>query len=695
MTLCLFGTIFLGFLLAACELKGDAKVTPNINVATSSEQSKEVATSSEPSKEEEKCELPTDLPAEITVHSKRGSSDRTYNTEDVAENSGLTFHWLLEDDWQAVGGQGTSSVVVIVPNHTKIYEVKVAFVNKCGSGPYRETDARGLESDVISTADKLIAMMNDASAVTKNWNLAIDIDLDNFEWTPVGTGATPFSGVFDGNGHKISNFQINGSTADGLGLIGAMDDKSDPAMAIVRNLTISSVKVNALVAEVDNLSQNAGALVGKTNGGTIENVCSRDVLIKCGTNCGGLIGYSSAKISKSCSSGSVTAFTEAAGGLIGDHRGIINESFADAKVYAKARAGGLTGLAYPDPSRYQAAEINNSYAKGTVQQLGNQAPVEFGGLVGRADQVSIRFSFAAGDVTATRTTADWNGGVGGFVGLMLHGLIDASFSKGSVKGYSNVGGFVGLLTNHSDGFTIVNSSSESITKSLIRTSWSTSTTAGYGSCGGFVGRNRAWIEKSHAEGAVICRGQAGGFVGLAYGENNSNKRSDITDSYSTGAVNATYAQAGSFAGRADAALFTRVIGIGTVTGGSENDSSALVFDGLKVYNGSAPARVPQLGGLFGSLCCTVNFSQAFWDTDTTRLSNYADFWEWNGSTPAIVPIGKTTVELKNPATFSSWDSTNTWILEANSYPKLKNSPYSADVWTTRDNGLLELKWNEF
>jgi hypothetical protein len=329
-----------------------------------------------------------------------------------------------------------------------------------------------------------------------------------------------------------------------------------------------------------------------------------------------------------------------------------------------------------------------------VQQLGDQAPVEFGGLVGRADQVSIRFSFAAGDVTATTIAADWTGGVGGFVGSMLHGLIDSSFSKGSVKGYSNVGGFVGLLTNYSDGFIISDSNSESITKTLIRSSWSTGATTGYGSCGGFVGRNRAWIEKSRAEGAVICHVQAGGFVGLAYGENTSNKRSDITDSYSKGSVNATYAQAGSFAGRGDAALFTRVIGIGTVTGGSENNPGDLVFDGLKVYAGGAPARVPQLGGFFGSLCCAVNFNQAFWDTDTTGLSNYADFWEWNGSPPTIVPIGKTTIELQNPATFSSWDSTNTWILEANSYPKLKNTPYDADVWTTKENGIFELKWNE-
>jgi hypothetical protein len=640
------------------------------------------------------CEKPTELPSGISVRSQRGHADRTYSVTGADAKHGVTFHWLFEDGWQIVSGQGASSVAVKVPSHTKVYSVKVAYTNDCGTGPYRDSDARGIEPDVISTADALIAMMTDSSAATKNWTLGVDIDLDNFEWTPVGTIEKPFSGVFDGMGHTISNFKINGSASDGLGFIGVLHDNNDPDKAIIRNLNVVSVEINESLAENENTSQNAGALVGKAVGGLIESVSASNVTVKCAANCGGLVGYSSARILKSSSSGAVTAFSHTAGGLVGDSRGLIHESFSEVVVAAAGLGGGLVGLLYPDSSRYQAAEIFNSYAKGSVTQLGTQTPIEFGGLAGRADLASIRSSFATGDVAASVTTSDWSGGVGGFVGRMLHGLVDNSFSSGNVRGHSNVGGFVGLTTNYSDGHAIVDSNSETIAKTLIRSSWSSSAVEGVGSCGGFVGRNRAWITKSYAVGSVLCKEQAGGFVGLAYGENTSNKRSDITDSYSTASVNATNAQAGSFAGRADAALFTRVFATGTVTGGSDNDPSVLVFDGMKVYGGGAPARLPQLGGFFGSVCCTVNFDNAFWDTNTTGLSNFADFWEWNGTPPAVVPVGKTTQELKDATTFSSWDKTTIWEVKADFYPVLRLDQFAPEVWAKLEDGSYELKWNQ-
>ena len=42
----------------------------------------------------------------------------------------------------------------------------------------------------------------------EDYVLTKDINLWGMEWTPIGNQTTPFTGTFDGNGHKISNFKI-------------------------------------------------------------------------------------------------------------------------------------------------------------------------------------------------------------------------------------------------------------------------------------------------------------------------------------------------------------------------------------------------------------------------------------------------------------------------------------------------------
>ena len=75
-----------------------------------------------------------------------------------------------------------------------------------------------------------------------------DVDLEGAAWTPIGTQAAPFSGKFDGKGHKVSNFVVNGDK--GLGLFG---------YALKGNVSISNVTVeNAEITGTDYL----GGIVG-------------------------------------------------------------------------------------------------------------------------------------------------------------------------------------------------------------------------------------------------------------------------------------------------------------------------------------------------------------------------------------------------------------------------------------------------
>ena len=73
----------------------------------------------------------------------------------------------------------------------------------------------GLAQIVNGTADKI----GQDSFSGKTVTLGDDIDLADYEWTPIGRDGSAFSGVFNGAGHVISNLNITGNNSD-IGLFG-------------------------------------------------------------------------------------------------------------------------------------------------------------------------------------------------------------------------------------------------------------------------------------------------------------------------------------------------------------------------------------------------------------------------------------------------------------------------------------------
>ena len=72
--------------------------------------------------------------------------------------------------------------------------------------------------------------------------LTADIDLNNEEWTPIGTSEKPFNGVFDGNGKTVSNLIINAEGKSNIGFFGRTNSGE------IKNLTISNAKVTGRLA---------------------------------------------------------------------------------------------------------------------------------------------------------------------------------------------------------------------------------------------------------------------------------------------------------------------------------------------------------------------------------------------------------------------------------------------------------------
>jgi len=165
-------------------------------------------------------------------------------------------------------------------------------------------------------------------------------------WEPIGNSITNFSGVYNGDGHTISNLYINRSSTDHVGLFGYSGGGSE-----ISNLGVIDVNITG--------NNIVGGLVGFCFGGNIANsyntgsVSGEDLV-------GGLVGYPfHAVVSNSYNTGSVTGF-DFVGGLVGvSEDAVVNNCFNAGSVSGTNYVGGLVGFNY-------FGDINSSYSTGSV-----------------------------------------------------------------------------------------------------------------------------------------------------------------------------------------------------------------------------------------------------------------------------------------------------------------------------------------
>ena len=121
--------------------------------------------------------------------------------------------------------------------------------------------------------------LNDTTGWQK-WNRQTKaIEVKN--WTPIGTSASPFEGVFDGNGHFIAGLFVKaGSESFSQGLFGSL------RRATVRDL---SIRYSHIIGY-----NNVGALAGCISLNTQILNCTNESVVESERNlCGGLVGFAS------------------------------------------------------------------------------------------------------------------------------------------------------------------------------------------------------------------------------------------------------------------------------------------------------------------------------------------------------------------------------------------------------------------
>jgi hypothetical protein len=219
------------------------------------------------------------------------------------------------------------------------------------------TDVAQVGEDGYSTLQDAFA----AAGLTGSITLLADIDLNNENWTPIGTSSSPFMGTFDGNNHTISNLSIEVPEVGGqyAGLFGYIEGGS------VENLNL----VNVSITNGDNPSDQPeanyggrfGAVVGLIDGGSINNCTVTNVTIQDMGHIGGIAGANkgSVTITNCTVSGNIVLASGAnsgggwdVGGILGKNQGgsvsitgctVNGTGAADSKIYSNYAAGGILG----------------------------------------------------------------------------------------------------------------------------------------------------------------------------------------------------------------------------------------------------------------------------------------------------------------------------------------------------------------
>ncbi|MBN1435517.1 MAG: hypothetical protein JW936_00455 [Sedimentisphaerales bacterium] len=197
---------------------------------------------------------------------------------------------------------------------------------------------------------------------------------------------TPFTGIFDGDGHRILNLTIDtqGASNDYLGLFG---QTASPCQ--LKNLGVVDASITGEASSyLGGLCGSNGDtdLSGFRPGGTISNcyaiatVTDQDTLFDAGGLCGNNVGF----ISNSYATGNVTAAgaSQNIGGLCGANWIQISNSYATANVTAVDGTWNIGGLC---GSNWQ--QISNSYAAGSV--TAGVSSQYIGGLIGRDYSASV------------------------------------------------------------------------------------------------------------------------------------------------------------------------------------------------------------------------------------------------------------------------------------------------------------------
>ena len=183
-----------------------------------------------------------------------------------------------------------------------------------------------------SKSGKTVLLMNDIDlSVYPNWS---PIGTLNMNWSDV---SRPFSGVFDGQNHTISNLTCTSATNGYAGLFGNFD-------GTVQNLILRDAQITS--------ESNADAVVSNNYGGRVLNCAMIGGSVKGKSIAGGVVCYNRGTVENCYATGDVASLSGSwicyVGGVVGYNymNGTVQSCYAAGRVESEKHAGGAVGGNY-------------------------------------------------------------------------------------------------------------------------------------------------------------------------------------------------------------------------------------------------------------------------------------------------------------------------------------------------------------
>lgn len=208
--------------------------------------------------------------------------------------------------------------------------------------------------------------------------LTQDIDMKGQNWKPIATSYNAYKGIFDGQGHTLSNLNINNSNDDYNGLFGRISG------ATIQNIVFENPSV-ALS------KKHVGIAVGYCFGGSVV----KDITINSGTitnksffgsSSGGVVGTCKQSSIRSCSNAAKVYGYDRQGGIAGScENTVIEDCINHGIISGGSILGGIVG------------EVSGTTLK-NVLNMGNITTIKgakYGFIIG-----------TTGSSTSTNSTAD-------------------------------------------------------------------------------------------------------------------------------------------------------------------------------------------------------------------------------------------------------------------------------------------------
>ena len=253
---------------------------------------------------------------------------------------------------------------------------------------------------LIYTAEQMNAIGAEPNDWDMHFKLMANIDLSEYtgdEFNIIGecyyeSGwiERPFTGIFDGNGHIISNFSYTSTDTDYVGLFGYVGTWEK--YGLIKDLGLIDPNVDA------GIRGYVGSLVGVLKKGTVTSCYIEGGNVVGGNSVGGLVGAYGEGVRgyptpdwtiSNCYSTSSVKGASHVGGLVGsNYEGRITNCYAMGSVLGNVHVGGLVGANILGAYMTGRPQISNCYSTGSVT-----GAVDIGGLVGRGAPSRVDNSF--------------------------------------------------------------------------------------------------------------------------------------------------------------------------------------------------------------------------------------------------------------------------------------------------------------